>query len=89
MLSFEELCSKPVAAADYIALAQHYHSVAISGVPIVTAVNRPAAYRFMILIDMLYEHKCVSQCNFASFLTALLLPFLMCFRLPPSLFGGV
>jgi predicted ATPase len=57
MLSFCELCGKPVAAADYIALAEHYHSVAISGVPVVTPANRPAAYRFMILIDVLYEHK--------------------------------
>lgn len=58
MLSFQEICGKPLAAADYIALAEHYHTVAISGVPVVTPANRPAAYRFMILIDVLYEHKC-------------------------------
>jgi predicted ATPase len=60
MLSFDELCGKPLAAADYVALAGHFHSVAISGVPCVTAANRPAAYRFMILIDVLYEQRWVS-----------------------------
>lgn len=58
MLSFDELCGKPLAAADYLALAENFHSVAISGVPVVTAANRPAAYRFMILIDVLYEQRC-------------------------------
>lgn len=55
--TFKELCGKPVAAADYIALAETYHSVAIDGVPVVTAANRSEAYRFMILIDVLYEHR--------------------------------
>ena len=58
LFTFKELCGKPVGPADYIALADAYHSVAISGVPIVTAANRPEAYRFMILIDVLYEHRC-------------------------------
>ena len=57
MLSFDELCGKPLAAADYVALAAHFHSVAVSGVPRVRPANRPAAYRFMILIDVLYEQR--------------------------------
>jgi predicted ATPase len=60
MLSFDELCGKPLAAADYVALAGRFHSVAISGVPRVTPANRPAAYRFMILIDVLYEQRWVA-----------------------------
>lgn len=60
---FKELCGKPVAAADYIALAEAYHSVAISGIPVFTAVNRSEAYRFMILIDVLYEHRVRVFCS--------------------------
>ena len=58
--TFKELCGQPLSAADYIALAESYHSVAISGVPIVTSANRPEAYRFMILIDVLYDHRSVA-----------------------------
>lgn len=61
--TFKELCGKPVAAADYIALAESYHSVAIEGVPVVTAANRSEAYRFMILIDVLYEHRVRFFCS--------------------------
>ena len=73
MLSFDELCGKPLAAADYVALAGRFHSVAISGVPRVTPANRPAAYRFMILIDVLYEQRCeyFVQCTCALMLCTL------------------
>ena len=54
---FRELCEQPLAAADYIALATKYHTVALSGVPLFKAANRSAAYRFVTLVDVLYEHK--------------------------------
>lgn len=58
MFTFQELCGRPVAAADYIAVAQRYHTVAISGVPAFKAANRPDGYRFVTLIDVMYEHRC-------------------------------
>lgn len=45
------------AAADYIALANVKHTLALSGVPVFTAANRQAAYRFVTLVDVLYEHR--------------------------------
>lgn len=45
MFTFDELCGRNVAAADYIALADKYHTLAISGVPIFTAATRSEAYR--------------------------------------------
>lgn len=42
--------------------AQHYHTVALSGVPIFTSANIPQAYRFVTLIDVMYEHRCVHKC---------------------------
>jgi hypothetical protein len=48
----------PPAAADYIALANSRHTLALSGVPVFTAANRQSAYRFVTLVDVLYEHRC-------------------------------
>lgn len=54
---FEDLCAKPLGAADYIALATHFHTVIIDGVPRFTEAKRNEAKRFITLIDALYEHK--------------------------------
>lgn len=56
MFPFEDLCGKPVAAADYIALATKYHTLVLRGVPTFIGANRNEAYRFLTLVDVLYEH---------------------------------
>jgi cell division protein ZapE len=56
-LSFEELCARPLGAADYIALARRFDTVMIDGVPLLTEDKRNEAKRFMTLIDELYEHR--------------------------------
>ncbi|KAJ9515639.1 hypothetical protein QJQ45_021754 [Haematococcus lacustris] len=55
--SFQDLCGRPVAAADYIALAKRFHTLAVAGLPLITAQQRSQAYRFVTLIDIMYEHK--------------------------------
>lgn len=57
MFAFDDLCGKPVAAADYLAIASNFHTVALSGVPAFKASNRSTGYRFVQLIDVFYEHK--------------------------------
>ena len=57
MFGFDELCGRPLAAADYLALAQAYHTLMLRGVPVFSAANRSEAYRFVTLIDVLYEHR--------------------------------
>ena len=54
---FEELCARPLGAADYLAIATRFHTVLIDGVPKLDADRRNEAKRFMTLIDALYEHK--------------------------------
>lgn len=61
--TFQELCGRPLGAADYIAVAIAKHTVAISGIPIFTASTRSEAYRFVILIDVFYEHKVRLLCS--------------------------
>jgi cell division protein ZapE len=55
--SFAELCEQPLGAADYIAIATHFHTIVIGGIPRLSADRRNEARRFMTLIDALYEHK--------------------------------
>ncbi len=53
---FEELCARPLGAEDYIALAERYHTIILSSVPVMDEDLRNEAHRFMTLIDALYEH---------------------------------
>jgi cell division protein ZapE len=54
---FDDLCGKPLGAADYIAVATHFHTVIIDGIPRMATEQRNEARRFTTLIDALYEHK--------------------------------
>jgi cell division protein ZapE len=53
--SFDELCAKPLAAADYLAIAERYAAVIVEGIPRLSPQRRNEAQRFHILIDALYE----------------------------------
>jgi peroxisome-assembly ATPase len=54
---FSALCGAALGAADYIALARAFHTLALDGVPVFTAATAPAAARFVTLVDVLYEHR--------------------------------
>ncbi|WP_207457132.1 cell division protein ZapE [Azospirillum sp. SYSU D00513] len=56
-VNFWDLCGKPFGAADYLAIATHFHTVLIDDVPTMKDELRNEAKRFMTLIDALYEHK--------------------------------
>jgi cell division protein ZapE len=54
--SFAELCEQPLAASDYLRLAQDYHTIMIDRVPVMDYADRNAAKRFITLIDALYDN---------------------------------
>ena len=56
-LSFDDLCVAARGAADYLALAQHFHTLFIDNIPRLRSDKRNEAVRFVTLIDALYEHK--------------------------------
>ncbi len=64
--TFEELCSRPLGAADYIAIAEHCHTVIVQDIPRLTFDRRNEAMRFVTLIDELYEHKVKLICSAAA-----------------------
>jgi cell division protein ZapE len=57
VFSFKRLCGEPRGAADYLAIAQRYHTVIIVGIPMMGPERRNEASRFATLIDALYEHR--------------------------------
>ncbi len=57
VFSFKRLCKEARGAADYLAIAQCYHTVIIVGIPVMGAEDRNEAARFVTLIDALYEYR--------------------------------
>ncbi len=57
VFSFKRLCGEPRGAADYLAIAQRFHTVIIVGIPVLAREKRNEAARFVTLIDALYEHR--------------------------------
>ena len=57
VFSFRRLCGEARGAADYLAVAQRYHTVIIVGVPKMGPEKRNEATRFVALIDALYEYR--------------------------------
>jgi cell division protein ZapE len=53
--SFADLCTKPLGAADYLALTAAAHTVLIDGIPMLSRARNNEAKRFVTLIDTLYE----------------------------------
>jgi len=57
VFSFKRLCGEARGAADYLAIAQRFHTVIIVGIRVMTRAMRNEASRFATLIDALYEHR--------------------------------
>lgn len=55
--SFEELCARPLGAADYLEIAERFHTLLLENIPRLDPAKREEAARFRTLIDALYEAK--------------------------------
>jgi cell division protein ZapE len=64
--SFDELCARPLGAADFLAVARHFHTVVVDDVPVLTPAMRNEARRFINLVDALYEHRVNLVCSAAA-----------------------
>jgi cell division protein ZapE len=63
--AFDDLCLKPLAAADYLAVARAFHTVLIDRIPQMSSSMRDAARRFVVLIDTLYDEGIKLVCSAA------------------------
>ncbi|KAI8581318.1 hypothetical protein K450DRAFT_232479 [Umbelopsis ramanniana AG] len=56
-MTFDDLCKKPLSAADYLELVKKFHTIIITDIPRMTMKHRAEARRFITLIDAMYESK--------------------------------
>ena len=65
--AFEDLCEAPLAARDYIAIAQRYDTIFVDRVPVLDATLRNATKRFILFIDTMYDthHRLVLSADAA------------------------
>jgi cell division protein ZapE len=54
---FDDLCRKPLGAADFLAIARHFHTVLIDAIRVMSRDQRNEAKRFINLIDTLYDQR--------------------------------
>ena len=54
---FEILCGGPRSVADYIEIARDFHTVVLSGVPVLDDGRRDPVRRFIHLVDELYDRN--------------------------------
>jgi cell division protein ZapE len=63
---FNQLCGKPLGPADYLVIAQAFHSLVVDDIPRLGPENFDKARRFITCIDTLYEHRCKLVASAAS-----------------------
>ncbi|KAJ8314746.1 hypothetical protein KUTeg_006896 [Tegillarca granosa] len=61
--TFEELCMKPLGAADYIEISQEFDTVFIREIPHMTLSRKTEARRFITLVDTFYDNKVRLVCS--------------------------
>ncbi|MFD2368120.1 cell division protein ZapE [Pseudoduganella sp. GCM10020061] len=54
---FATLCGGPRSQNDYLEIASRFHTVILSGIPMMSAAMSSEARRFTWLIDVFYDHK--------------------------------
>jgi cell division protein ZapE len=54
---FDELCRRPLGSADYLEIAERFHTVLIDRIPVLSPAERNEARRFIILVDALYDMR--------------------------------
>ena len=55
--TFDALCRTAMGPQDYLAIADRYHAVVVSGIPRMKPQHRNEAKRFVTLIDALYDRS--------------------------------
>lgn len=63
--AFDDLCLRPLGAADYLVVAQAFHTLLIDRIPKMPPQLRDAARRFTLLIDTLYDQGIKLVCSAA------------------------
>lgn len=57
MFSFKELCQEPLGAIDYLVISQHFSTIFVHGIPLMTTNEINWLRRFITFVDSAYEWK--------------------------------
>ena len=71
MAHFLDWCAKPMGAADFLCIADHFHTVIVADIPRMGPDSRDKAVRFITMIDTFYEKKVKFICSAATAPTGL------------------
>jgi cell division protein ZapE len=66
MAHYLDWCAKPMGAADFLCIADHFHTVIVADVPKMGADSQDKAARFVTMIDTFYEKKVKFICSAAA-----------------------
>ena len=64
--TFEELCVAALGPQDFLAIADAFHALVVTGIPRLAPEKRNEAKRFVTLIDALYERSAKLVCTAAA-----------------------
>jgi len=64
--AFSDLCAQPLAAADFLAVAQEFHTLLLDHIPLLSPEMRNEARRCILLIDTLYDEGVKLVCSAAA-----------------------
>ena len=66
MAHFMDWCARPMGAADFLCIADNFHTVIVAEVPKMGPDSRDKAVRFVTMIDTFYEKKVKFICSAAA-----------------------
>ena len=71
MAHYLDWCAKPMGAADFLCIADHFHTVIVADIPRMGPDSQDKAARFITMIDTFYEKKVKFICSAATAPTGL------------------
>jgi cell division protein ZapE len=66
MAHFMDWCARPMGAADFLCIADNFHTVIVAEIPRMGPDSRDKAVRFVTMIDTFYEKKVKFICSAAA-----------------------
>jgi len=66
MANYMDWCARPMGAADFLCIADHFHTVILADIPKMGPDSQDKAARFVTMIDSFYERKVKFICSAAA-----------------------
>ncbi len=66
MAHYLDWCAKPMGAADFLCIGDHFHTVIVAEIPKMGPDSQDKASRFVTMIDTFYEKKVKFMCSAAA-----------------------